>query len=108
MKTPEVGQDIYVESSFHISNGSADVRGGLARVTKVENMNTVEDPRWFVSVAEHPGRSCNWTEHLSKIQDRLKEKFGSERARPDPDIDTPWISSGDTVNGKPYHGPDIW
>lgn len=108
LKAPKVGQDIYVESSFHISNGSADVRGGLARVTKVTTETSGGEPCLFVEIAEHPGRSCNWSQHLSKIQAKLKKQFGTERARPDPDIDTPWIEDGDTVNGEVYHGPDIW
>ena len=45
---------------------------------------------------------------LHKLIDKLKEQFGTNRGYADPDIDTPWIEDGDWVNGKVYHGPDIW
>lgn len=100
---PEVGDKIYVDSSFSISNGSSDVVGGLATVTKVDK----EDYGIFVSVKEHPGHSYNW-EILAENQNELRKEFGSKKAYPDPDIDTPWIEDGDAVNGHVYHGPDIW
>jgi len=104
----EIGQDIYVETRCSISNGSSDVHGGLARVTKISTQTSGGEPCLFVEVEELPGHGYNWSQNLSKIQDKLKEEFGTERAYPDPDIDTPWIEDGDWVDGKTYHGPDIW
>jgi hypothetical protein len=117
MKTNvKVGQKIYVESAFHISNGSADVVGGLATVTEVKEDISAGKPALFVSVKEHPGTAYNW-EILSEKQENLKNRFGTSKAHPDPDVDTPWIEDGDIVGGKingkdyhgeVYHGKDIW
>lgn len=104
---PEVGQDIYVNSSFHISHGSEDVVGGLAKVTKVERDTSGGKEIWAVSVAEHPGILYNWCGHLEPQQEELKKEFGDKRAYPDPDVDTPWIDEGDIVNGQEYHGDPI-
>jgi len=109
-KIPKVGDKIYVDSHWYISHGSDDVDGGLATVTEVEvskslpknHMNSV-----FVSVKEHPGHSYNWG-ILEEDQKRLKKEFGKNKAKASPDIDTPWIEDGDIVDGKVYHGPDIW
>lgn len=106
-KDLKIGQDIYVESRFSISNGSSDVLGGLAKVTKITTKTSGGEPCLFVEIAELPGM-FNWDQHLSKIQDKLKKDFGTNRARPDPDIDTPWIEKGDSVNGEIYQGPAIW
>ena len=108
MKELKVGQDIYVGSSCSISNGSSDVLGGLAKVTKITNDISGGEKCLFVEVKELPGHGYNWSQHLSKIQDKLKKEFGTKRARPDPDVDRPWIEKGDFVDGKVYDGPDIW
>jgi hypothetical protein len=105
---PVVGKDIYVDSSFSISHGSDDVVGGLAKVTKVTNSISGGEKCHFVEVAEHPGHSYNWDQHLANMQDQLKKEFGRKRAYADPDIDTPWIEDGDLVNGQVYHGKSIW
>lgn len=108
IKTPPIGSEIYVGSHFYISSGSKDVVGGLAKIKKVTQGISGGDPCIFVEVHEHPGHSYNWTQMLSKEQKKLKKRFGKERAYADPDIDTPWIEDGDTVNGKPYHEKPIW
>ena len=41
-------------------------------------------------------------------QDKLSVQYEGKFAHPDPDIDTPWIQDGDWVDGKIYHGTDIW
>jgi hypothetical protein len=117
MKTNvKVGQKIYVESALHMSRGSDDVVGGLATVTKISEGISAGKPALFVVVKEHPGVAYNW-EVLSEKQEALKERFGKNKAYPDPDIDRPWIQDGDTVSGKingkvynneVYHGKDIW
>ena len=108
VKTPKVGDEIYVSSHFSISNGSSDCVGGLAKVVKVSSGISGGDSCLFVDVKEHPGHSYNWSQILSKEQDKLKKEFGKNRAYPDPDIDTPWIEDGDIVNGEVYHGKPIW
>ena len=100
--------EIYVDSHFYISHGSDDVVGGLAKVSDVSEGVSGGEPCIFVEVEEHPGNSYNWTQMLSKEQNKLKKKFGKKRAYADPDIDTPWIEEGDIVDGKPYKGPPIW
>jgi len=108
MEDIKVGQKIYVETQLHISRGSDDVVGGLATVTKIREDISGGEKCLFVSVKEHPGNGYNWSQHLSKLQDKLKERFGDQIAYPDPDIDRPFIEDGDTVDGKIYHGPPIW
>lgn len=100
---PKVGDKIYVNSSFSISNGSSDVVGGLSTVTEIDR----KYGNIFISVKEHPGRSYNW-EILQPEQSELRKEFGRKKAYPDPALDTPWIEDGDTVNGHVYHGRDIW
>lgn len=89
---PKVGEKIYVNSSFSISEGSRDVVGGLATVTEVDR----KSGNIFISVKEHPNRDYNW-EFLADEQTKLRKEFGRKMAYPDPDIDTPWIEPGDTV-----------
>ena len=107
-KIPKIGSDIYVRSSFSCSHGSDDVVGGLAKVTEIEEGISGGEKCLFISVQEHPGHSYNWSQMLINEQDKLKKEFGKKRAYPSPDIDRPWIEEGDWVNGKEYHGPDVW
>jgi len=65
--------DIYVPSASHISRGSEDVVGGLARINKIEEMWGLT----WVSVDEHPGE-YNW-EFLYQQQDELKKEFGDKK-----------------------------
>lgn len=106
----KVGDDIYIPSACYISRGSDDRVGGLARINSIEvNEKLPEDNynRIFVCVDEIQNTSFNYA-YLLEMQDKLKEEFRDNRAYPDPDIDTPWIEEGDTVNGKTYSGPPIW
>jgi hypothetical protein len=107
-ESPKVGQKIYVPSELHISRGSDDVAGGIATITKVSKGMSGGKMFDFIEVKEVPGTSYNWEQFLSKEQEKLKKQYGKQKAHPDPDIDTPWIEEGDFVNGKKYHGPDIW
>lgn len=103
----KVGDKIYTPSRCSISHGSDDIRGGVATVTKVKKQISGGVMCTFVEVQE-VDRCFNWDQVLVHEQDKLKEMFGDEPARPDPDIDTPWIEDGDFVNGSVYHGPDRW
>ena len=102
----KVGDDIYVTSAMHISRGSADRVGGLAKIKKFEKSPNNKNIIW-VHVEEIPGVGFNYKSLLGE-QARLKQQFGTNRAYPDPDIDTPFIEKGDSVNGKMWDGDDIW
>jgi hypothetical protein len=85
--TPKVGDYIYVESSFYIDHGEDDVVGGLAQVTKIKQQMSGGDPKTlFVTVAQHPGNSRNWSQHLVNVQAELMKDFGMKFAYPDPDL----------------------
>ncbi len=105
---PEVGDKIYVNSSYSISHGSDDFTGGLATVSRVyKSMSGGDANCLFVEIAEG-NRSYNWTQILSTEQAKLKKKFGKQKAHPSPDIDTPWLEPGDIVGHGVYVGPAIW
>lgn len=107
---PVIGQEIYIPTALHISNGSDDVHGGLAKISKIETSKTLPEDHYnycFVSVEEVPGTGYNYKSLLEQ-QDELKEEFGKTRAYPDPDEDTPWIEDGDSVNGEIWRGGDVW
>jgi hypothetical protein len=79
-----VGDEIYVDTALHLHHGRDDVRGGRARVVRVhEGYHGVKGV--FVEVAEHPGDLYPW-DVLGPTQEKLKEEFGDQRARPDPDL----------------------
>ena len=104
------GDKLYIRGSCSISNGSNDVAGGLATIKEIEVSKTLPEGHMnsiFVSFEEIPNHSYNYLLLLEE-QEKLKERYGNEKAHPDPDIDTPWIQSGDIVNGSVYNGPDIW
>lgn len=105
---PKIGQKIYVDTHCYISHGSDDVDGGVATVSAVEKGISGGEKCIFVCVKEHPGHKYNWSQVLAKEQESLKAEFGTRRAKTSPDIDRPWIEDGDFVDGKIYHGPDIW
>lgn len=110
MKLPKIGDKIYIHSSFYISRGEDDVLGGLATINKVEvskhlpieHCNSV-----MIGVKEVSSTLYNYKSLLEE-QEELKKQFGENSTRPDPDINTPWIQSGDIVNGEIYTGKDIW
>lgn len=110
IKLPKVGDTIYVGSSFYISHGSDDFCGGKATIGKIEFNDRLGKDHvnyCMISIKERPGVMYNYKDLLER-QKELKKQFGNKKAHPDPDIDTPWIQDGDTVNGEIYHGPDIW
>jgi len=81
-RVPEVGQDIYVGSSFYIDRGEDDVVGGLAEVVKVK---PCVGGRIAIYVAEHPGHGYYW-DVLQPKQAEYEKQFGEARAYPDPDV----------------------
>jgi len=110
MKKPKIGDTIYVNSSFYISHGSDDFCGGKCTINRIEyNEKLGKDHCNYcmVGIKERPGTMYNYKSLLDQ-QKELKKQFGNNVGHPDPDIDTPWIEDGDIVNGKVYHGPDVW
>lgn len=110
MDLPKIGDKIYIGSSFHISRGSDDVQGGLATIDNVKVSDHLSSDHYnycMVSVKEVPGPAYNYN-YLKENQDKWKLQFGDKSAYPDPDIDTPWIESGDIVDGEVYKGSPIW
>lgn len=86
-KIPKVGQKIYVPTSLYLSHGLDDFEGGIAVISKIEKNEYLgkDHPNYLmVGVEEHPGTLYNWS-HLLKEQEKLKERFGKQKAHPDPD-----------------------
>lgn len=112
MKTTEkdikIGDQIYIQGSCSISNGSSDVAGGLAIIKKITNQISAGNPCRFIELEGIEGHNYNWDQHLKSKQAELKKEYGKQKAKPDPDIDTPWIEEGDIVNGKAYKEKPIW
>ena len=104
----KIGDKIYIHGSCSISNGSSDVAGGLATIKKITNGISGGEPCRFVELEGIPGHSYNWDCYLKQDQAKLKKEYGKQKAKPDPDIDTPWIEAGDIVDGKVYTGKPIW
>lgn len=84
--TPKVGDYIYVQTHLYIDHGEDDVVGGLAQVTKVTRSMSGGDPNTvFVSTAQHPGNSSNWSQHLVNEQAKEMKRYGNKFAYEDPD-----------------------
>ena len=73
-KTPEVMQQIYVESTE-----SNDTIGGIATVSRVNTSIDSTNVFVFVEVFEHPNQIYIWND-LQEKQEDLKRIFGNKRA----------------------------
>jgi hypothetical protein len=82
---PGVGDEIYVPTKMYIDHGQDDVDGGVATVIEVRPGISGGQPTSYIYVKEHPGSGYNW-EFLAGEQEKLAERFGQERARPNPDF----------------------
>ncbi len=108
---PKIGDKLYVPSAYHISRGEDDIDGGLATISKVEiskhlpknHINSI-----MVKFEELDKATSYNYRILLEQQKELKEEYGDQVAKPNPDINTPWIESGDIVNGREYNGKPIW
>jgi hypothetical protein len=103
IKAPVVGQKIYVGSSFYMSHGSDDFAGGRATISRVKKEGK---GAWSIELKERPGHGYDYATLLEE-QASLRKEYKGQKAHADPDIDTPWIEAGDTVDGKRYSGPSI-
>lgn len=110
LKLPTIGDKIYIESAYHISNGQDDVDGGLTTISHIKINDNLPDDHYnkiMVRVKEVPNHSYNYR-HLMENQEKWSKEYAGQIAMPNPDINTPWIEDGDIVDGAVYHGGDIW
>lgn len=110
MKNPKVGDKIYIPCQWFISRGQDDVDGGLATISKIEwsdHLSKDHINSCMVGFKEVPGSVFNY-KILLEQQQELKIKYLNKVAKPNPDINTPWIEEGDIVNGSVYKGNNIW
>jgi len=84
VEVPKPGDVIYVETELYLSHGVDDLRGGKARVTRVQDETIRGRAVPFVEVDENPGSFYNW-EHLGEKQAALAAKFGDVWAHASPD-----------------------
>ena len=110
MKLPEIGNTLYIPGSYHISRGSDDIDGGLATISEVILSNHLPENHYNYIMVKFKelsqAHSYNYRYLLEK-QEELKKDYEGQIAKPNPDIDTPWIESGDIVDGYIYQGPPI-
>lgn len=80
----KIGGQLYLPTSAYLSHGVDDFHGGLAVVNKINKGISGGKPTLFVGFVEHPGHSYNLPILLEE-QTELRERFGTQRAYPDPD-----------------------
>jgi hypothetical protein len=85
---PEVGQEIYIKSSYYIDHGEDDVDGGLAHIERIEYNPGCKNPinRVMVKVREVDGHQYNYFT-LMGDQDKLRADYGDREAKNNPDLD---------------------
>jgi len=82
MDTPKVGDIVYIQGACYTSHGADDIAGGKATIQAVVK----EYGKTYITLKEVPSRRYCW-EWLEELQEYLKEQYGQEWARPDPDLD---------------------
>ena len=117
---PFIGQKVYLDSHYYISHGSDDIDGGVAVICAIQKIpkNSIPNNRYYVKLKGFPNTEYPYSTFMdAEEQERLRKEFGKQKAKPNPDIDTPWIEEGDivggTINGKKYNnevykGPPVW
>ena len=83
-RVPKVGEDVYIDSAFHIDRGEDDRVGGLARVTSVKTTINVGKTVHVIGVKEVSDQFY-WENGIGLNQEELRKEFGHKRAYPDPD-----------------------
>ena len=81
----EIGDIVYISSSFYLSHGIDDFVGGKATVDGVYEEMSGGEITTFITVEENARTSYNWGQLLSKEQKALAERFGNNWAHPQPD-----------------------
>lgn len=86
MIEPKLAQTVYVPTSLYIEHGEDDFVGGKATISGIfrDDACSNEYNRLFVEVLERPGMRYNWRSLLEQ-QDKLREQFGDDFSKPDPD-----------------------
>jgi hypothetical protein len=84
MNKPEIGQKIYVGSSFYIGHGEDDFVGGICTINKIENGIGKSANEYYVGIKERQYHSYNYN-YLLEHQEEWKEQYGDQIGRPDPD-----------------------
>lgn len=88
IKAPQIGDKIYVPSSYYVYRGGGDFEGGLATINKVEaNKHLSEDHinYWMVGIEGRPSTMYNWRV-LAEEQDELKKEYADKVAYSSPDL----------------------
>jgi hypothetical protein len=80
MSIPAIGDKIYIRGAMYVYRGKDDRIGGIATISKIQE----ESNNYFIEVEEIPGVRFNY-KHLQEEQQELKEQYGDQKARPDPD-----------------------
>lgn len=83
---PEVSDDIYVPLALYNDHGRDNRMGGLAKVVSVSSGMSGGEWVHNIRVEEFPDCVFCWEHCLAEKQDELRERFGQNRAYPDPDI----------------------
>lgn len=86
---PQIGEKIYVGSSYYLSRGRDDFEGGLASINSVEISDRLPEDHCnaiMIGIEERPGVMYNY-KSLLKEQEAFKERFGDSIAHPEPDLD---------------------
>lgn len=88
-REPVPGEDICVSSSWYLSHGRDDFDGGLCQIGKVVKSDKLPEDHingLMVTIVERPGWQYNWY-NLIKNEKQNLERYGSQRGRPNPDMD---------------------
>lgn len=85
-RVPEVGDDIYVPLALYMDHGRDDRMGGLAKVISISSGISGGELVHNIRVEEFPDCVFCWEHCLAEEQDKLRERFGQNRAYSDPDI----------------------
>lgn len=89
MKTPKIGDLIFIPSSFYISHGADDIMGGEAEISEILLSDSLPENHFNYIFIKLKGfsKTTSWNyKSLMNEQIELKEEYGSQKAKPDPDL----------------------
>lgn len=78
-KPPQVGDTIWVGSSWYIDHDDADVEGGMAVVSHVKYEPLVNGGDWCITTIEHGNHGYYWRDLANHQKEHFKS-FGKHRA----------------------------
>lgn len=111
MKLPKIGDKVYLPSQYYISRGEDDIEGGIAEIDRIIISENLPLHHYNAIMIGFKGfdkaRSWNYRYILENQKDWCKSYKG-KFAHHSPDINTPWITKGDLVDGVVYNGPNIY